>query len=116
MAIQCAACDQIVSGGNGLVARSSGPRALPGAGAAVCRVCHRRTLELLTAADPGTVVVADGGSSTQSNCSFCGKAARAVAGLVVWPRGAVCNECLALMTVIYAGWDQKRDSSAAPPT
>ena len=116
MAIQCAACDQIVSAGNGLVGRSSGPRALPGAAAALCRVCHSRSLQLLTAAGPGGVVIADGASSARSVCSFCGKKAGAVAELVVWPRAAVCNECLALMTVIYAGWDQKQGSSAPPAT
>jgi hypothetical protein len=69
----------------------------------ICRRCHTEALPLAGRTGPGAAYP---DNDHLTHCHFCGTKRDAAPGLVGWPRGAICRDCLKLSTEIF---------SAGPP-
>ena len=80
-------------------ADASGTRRVAGAGFAICENCVRRASTALEGWHPEEVIpmAAD---VTARRCDFCGKGRAHAFGLVAWPRGAICGECITLAEAV----------------
>ena len=86
-------------------AEANGPRRVAGAGIAICEACVRRASAALEGWHPEEVIpmAAD---VTARRCDFCGKGRAHTFGLVAWPRGAICGECIGLAESILEDIDR----------
>jgi hypothetical protein len=87
------------------VVQGTGPRLVAGPGVHVCERCVRRALDVLVRGvdDPALRFVGDDPHG-RLRCSFCGKHALRVGGLVGGAAGIhVCGECLDLCSEILRG-------------
>jgi hypothetical protein len=80
--------------GCGVVGRP-GPRRIAGPGLTICRDCVQQASGALDGWHPGEVRTFDDGVAARG-CAFCGKARANTLGLVAWPAGAICGECIGL--------------------
>lgn len=64
----------------------------------ICRRCHAEALPLSGRTGPGAAYP---DNDHLTHCHFCGKDRDSASGLVGWPRGAICKECLTLSTASF---------------
>ena len=86
-------------------ADANGPRRVAGPGYAICEDCVRRGSAALEGWHPEEVIpmAAD---VTARRCDFCGKGRAHTFGLIAWPRGAICGECITLAESILEDLDR----------
>jgi len=64
----------------------------------ICRRCHAEALPLVGRTGPGAAYP---DNDHLTHCHFCGKDRESASGLVGWPRGAICKDCLTLSSELF---------------
>jgi hypothetical protein len=79
--------------GCGRRARASGLRMVAGPEFGICEKCAAEAGTLVGRTGPGTAYPEN---DNVTHCHFCGTERGSASGLVGWPRGAICRNCLEL--------------------
>lgn len=84
--------------GCGPRARENMARVVQGPGIVICERCATEAAALVGRTGPGAAYP-DNDNVTQ--CEFCGTERASASGLVGWPRGAICRNCLDLAQELF---------------
>ena len=100
----CLGCGR--RGGDPALRMITGPGAL-----GLCDRCHAEALPLVGRTGPGAAYP---DNDNLTHCHFCGTAREEASGLVGWPRGAVCRNCLELCGQLFRMPESERSRPFQP--
>ena len=81
-------------------ASRTGRRRVAGPRFSICERCVQRGSAALEGWHPEEVIPM-AVAATARRCDFCGKGRAHCFGLVAWPRGAICGECITLAETLF---------------